>query len=277
MLLKKTYNIKLLFFIGTIIGGTGWIFVPFQIKHVSAELSVAYRFLLAGGILTLVSFFKKYPLQHSWKDHFLLASQGVTLFSANYILCYIAAKYICSGLIAASVSTMIIPNIILGRIFLHQKITLKICAAASLGIIGLVFLYWKDFLTFNFSSSGILGLGLCFISTFLAAIGTLIYNALPSKEGSIITANGFAMMYGGVFSLIYAITKGNNGAYFEFSFLYILSMLYISLFVSSILFIRAKKPRGLPRGCSAPQIFLLRCEVCRSGSKATAPTNVSTT
>ena len=42
-------------------------------------------------------------------------------------------------------------------------------------------------------------------------------------------------------------------------------------------FISRIKPRGLPRECSAPPVFLIQFDVCRLGNKGIAPTNVNIT
>ena len=47
--------------------------------------------------------------------------------------------------------------------------------------------------------------------------------------------------------------------------------------VIKYIFISRIKPRGLPRECSAPPVFLIQFDVCRLGNKGIAPTNVNIT
>src|SRR5437879_5632440 len=121
--MSENMKIKLLFILVVLFGGTGWIFLPSQIEFTSVELAVSYRFTLAGLMLVLVAYIKdKKWLTIKKSDSILLFLQGITLFCFNYMLCYKASAYIITGMIALSVSTIIIPTMILARIFLKDAI-----------------------------------------------------------------------------------------------------------------------------------------------------------
>src|SRR3546814_5923997 len=64
-------------------------------------------------------------------------AQGLTLFSLNYLLFYVATGYVTSGLVAVAFSTITIMNIGNGALLFRTPIDRRVVFAALAGIVGL--------------------------------------------------------------------------------------------------------------------------------------------
>src|SRR5215813_3986711 len=99
-----------LFAIATLIWGSTWLAITFQLGVVAAEISVAYRFALAALILAVWCRATGRSLAFSRRDHAFLVAQGVLMFGANYVAIYEAERYLTSGLVAVLFSTIVFTN-----------------------------------------------------------------------------------------------------------------------------------------------------------------------
>ena len=90
----------LLFFIPSLIWGSTWYTIKFQLGIVDPIMSVAYRFFIASTILILFCLLFKFKMHFSYEEHLLFVLQGVLLFGMNYWLVYLAEVQLTSGLTA---------------------------------------------------------------------------------------------------------------------------------------------------------------------------------
>ena len=137
--------------ITVLIWGSTWLAIKFQLGMVDPALSVAYRFALAALMLFAWCFARRLPLKFSGADHLFIALQGVFLFAANYLLFYLAELQITSGLAAVVFSTIVVMNLVNGRLFLGTPIELKVLVGGALGMVGLVLLFWPEMASTDFS------------------------------------------------------------------------------------------------------------------------------
>lgn len=223
-----------LFLIPTIIWGSTWLAITFQLT-VNPLYSIIYRFLLASGILLFYSIIKKLPLKFPLKTHKDLFLLGITLFGFNYFFTYTAEKNLTSGLVALCFSTMVIFNSLNARIFLKQKINFKVILGGIIGLIGLAILFKNDLLNFTLSSKTGKGIVFTFLGAYFASLGNIV-SAKIQKEGMpIIQSNTFGMLYGALTMLFVALIRGIMPQ-IDLSFSYLTSLLYLSVFGSVIAF-----------------------------------------
>ena len=74
-----------LFAIPTLIWGSTWFAIKFQLGAVAPQVSVAYRFALAAAILAAWCAATGRPLALPRRAHAWMALQGVTMFGLNYV------------------------------------------------------------------------------------------------------------------------------------------------------------------------------------------------
>jgi drug/metabolite transporter (DMT)-like permease len=227
---------NILFYTITIlIWGSTWLGIKFQLGVVDPALSVAYRFALAALILFVWCFARRLPLRFSRNEHFYIAMQGVFLFGVNYLLFYLAELQITSGLAAVVFSTIVIMNLLNGRLFLGTPIELKVLLGGALGMVGLVLLFWPEMAAVNFSGPVIVGVMLSFAATYLASLGNIISARNQRQKLPIVQTNAFGMAYGSLCMVLVVIVSGTPLTV-DLSSTYLISLAYLALFGSIIAF-----------------------------------------
>lgn len=225
-----------LFSICSLIWGTTWFAIKFQVDSTSAIVGVFYRFLIAAVMMFLINvIFIKKNLKFPWENHKFFMLQGLFNFSLNYILTYISEKSISSGLVALTFSTLIYFNMFGMRLFYKKAISKNIIFGAILGFMGMIFLFWKEIANFNADQATIIGIIIGIVATFFASIGNMFAYKNHQYKIPVMTFNAYGMLYGAGFSLIIGLLMGESFA-FPTTPSFLLSLGYLSLFGTVIAF-----------------------------------------
>src|SRR6516225_7327754 len=99
-----------LFAAATLIWGSTWLAIKYQLGVVAPEVSVAYRFLLGAIVMAAWCAFTRRSLRFGLRSHLFIALQGVLMFGLNYVGVYWAEQYATSGLVAVLFSTIVFMN-----------------------------------------------------------------------------------------------------------------------------------------------------------------------
>jgi drug/metabolite transporter (DMT)-like permease len=224
-----------LYVLTVIIWGSTWIAINYQLGSVAPEVSVVYRFALAAIMLFAFAKFKKLPLNFSLRYHRNFIALGMTLFGINYFLLYNAQQHINSALAATAFSTLMIFNIINAKFWYKTPIGKQVYLGAALGLVGIITLFWPQITSVEYGQATLLGLTLCLIGTLSASMGNMVSIKNQQLKLPILQTNAWAMMYGSIFMTLVAVARGDSFS-FDFSFAYIGSLIYLSLFGSVIAF-----------------------------------------
>ena len=193
-----------------LIWGSTWLGIKFQLGVVDPALSVSYRFALAALILFAWCFARRLPLKFSRGEHLFIAMQGVFLFAVNYLFFYLAELQITSGLAAVVFSTIVVMNLINGRLFLGTPIEVKVLVGGALGMVGLVLLFWPDMAATDFSGPIFVGMLLSFAATYLASLGNILSVRNQRHKLPIIQTNAFGMAYGSACMALIVLVRGTS-------------------------------------------------------------------
>jgi drug/metabolite transporter (DMT)-like permease len=225
----------LLYALTSLIWGSTWIAITFQLGAVAPEASIVYRFALAAVVLGVFVLVRRLPMAYTWRQHGFIALQGAFLFSFNYILVYLAEQLLTSGLVAIVFSTIIIMNVLLGALFLGNPIRPWVVAGGLLGVAGLALVFSPEIASFDVSGDRALGLALSFVAVLSASIGNIL-SARNQRAGlPIVQTNALGMAYGTVVTLVIAYLRGVDFS-FEASPAYVSSLVYLAVFGSVIAF-----------------------------------------
>jgi len=225
----------ILFSIPTVIWGSTWLAITFQLGVVDPLVSVFYRFLLAAIILFVYCSLIKINLKYSAKQHFFMALQGTFLFGINYWLVYLAEVHLKSGLVAVVFSTIIFLNIFNGFVFLKSKVRLNVLASALIGFVGIILVFKDEILSFNFSSDKSSALILAFLSVIIASFGNITSAYNQRNKLPVVQTNAYGMLYASLLMLVLVFITGKTIS-FDVSVPYISSLIYLALFGSVIAF-----------------------------------------
>jgi len=225
----------LLYFSTVLIWGSTWIVLNFQKGSVAPEASVFYRFALASGLLLAWCCLRKRCLKFSLQDHLFLAAQGLFLFGINYILCYWATAYIPSGLNAISFSMVLVGNIISSALIYKTPIRPVVAIGATLGIVGVVAIFWPSLVALDLSSESVTGLSLSLLGGCSASIGNMLSIRNQKHQIPVTQANAVAMGYGATFTFSYILLSGIP-LNFDLSWSYLSAYVYLTIFGTIVAF-----------------------------------------
>ncbi|MEO3428135.1 DMT family transporter [Pelagibius sp. CAU 1746] len=191
-----------------LIWGTTWIVMKYQVGPVAPEVSVAYRFTLAAAVVFLWARAARQRLGFGLRVHLLMAAMGICMFSFNFYFFYRAAAFVTSGLLAVVFSMTVVMNIINGRILLGRRAAPRTLAAASLGVAGIVVLFWPEVSRFDLADDGSLGLLLALAGTLCFSLGNIASARAQMLGLPVLSCNAWGMAYGAAGMYLLALLGG---------------------------------------------------------------------
>lgn len=221
----------ILFAIPTLIWGSTWYVIKFQLGTVDPLLSVAYRFILAGLILISFCLATGRKMKFKLREHLLMFLLGLLLFGINYWFVYKSETILTSGIVAVIFSLIIFFNIFFNAIFLKGKIKKDVVLAAILGVCGTAFLFKNEFGSLSLKDGNWIVLLLCLGGLIFASLGNILSAYNQRIKVPVIQANAYGMLYGGLSIFLIAILLGKP-LVFEQSLSYTFSLLYLAIFGS---------------------------------------------
>ncbi len=246
-----------LYGITILIWGSSWIMIKFQVEVVSASISVFYRFFLAAIILQCLCLIKRQKSVYALREYIFIAIQGFCLFAVNYWLFYLSAEYLSSGLMALIFSTIVVMNMINGRIWFGTTINLKMVFGAMMGISGLTLVFWPEIQWEDSNYNMFKGLIFAFVATYFSSLGNIVSVRNQKKGIPVFYSNAYAMTFGCLTMLM--ITMITNEPWnFSWNPQFLLSLVFLSVFASVVGFwcyLTLLGRVGADRGAYATLIF----------------------
>jgi len=229
----------LLYLSTTLIWGSTWFAIKLQLGVVPPIWSVAYRFLLASGLLVAFCLCSKKSLtRFNAIQHRALLIQGIFMFSLNYVLYYLGSHYFISALVSLVFATIQIMNIINGRIFLGTLILPRVAIGGLIGLTGLgvVFSTQLASVSQTMSTAQIwMGLGICALATYFASLGNIASVYCQRLKIPIVEGNAISMFYGALIVIVLGLGSGETPI-LDLSKQYIGSLLYLVVFGTLLAF-----------------------------------------
>ncbi len=219
----------------TLIWGSTWLAIKFQLGLVPPIVSVVWRFALAALLLLLYSLGRGKSLRFSLRDQAWIALQGVLMFGLNYIGVYLSEQYLTSGLVAVVFSLVVFLNALGMRVFFRLPIRGGAVLAATLSVSGVALIFGRDLLTISSSGGELRGLLLALAATVSASLGNMVATRNYRRRLPIMQLNAWSMLYGALFVAGIALLSGER-LQFDTSWRYLASLLYLSLFGSALAF-----------------------------------------
>jgi len=213
-----------------------WYLIKFQLGYVDPLVSVFYRFFTASLIIFLYLIIKRKSLKFSFNQHIWFLFFGTCLYSINYVFFYTSNTYLVSAFPAIVFSNVVIMNILGEWFYFKKKPTIQTLIGAAIGMTGIIIIFNREIFNFSLSNGTHIGLFLALLGTFCASTGNMVYQRNLNNNYPLIETIAFAMLYGSLITLL--ITQLNNTELlFEFTFRYIASLTYLSVFGSIFAFI----------------------------------------
>jgi drug/metabolite transporter (DMT)-like permease len=226
---------SVLFALGTLIWGSTWLAIKFQLGVVSPNVSVAYRFAIASVLLGAWCLFTRRSLSFSPGTHKFIALQGVLLCGLNYVTVYWAEQYATSGLVAVLFSTIVFMTPVGARVVFGTPLTIRMLVAATLGVLGIALLFVPELSRARYGGDAALGIVLGLVATAIASAGTLASSRNHDAGIPVLPGAAWAMAYGALTAAIIAVLTGARWS-FDFRTPYVVSLLYLAVFGTVVAF-----------------------------------------
>lgn len=133
-------EIILPFIIFTGIWGSTWIVIRGQLGLVPPQWSVTYRFTLAALAMFALARVKARPFLLDRDAYKAALFIGLNQFCGNFNAIYLAERHITSGVVATVFALLLIPNSLLGWVFLGQRPGRRFAIGSALAVAGIVLL-----------------------------------------------------------------------------------------------------------------------------------------
>lgn len=224
-----------LFVISTLIWGSTWLAIKFQLGIVSPDVSVAYRFALAALMLGAWCAMTGRSLRFGARAHAFIALQGVLLFGLNYVAVYWAERYATSGLVAVLFSTIVFMNPIGARWLFGTPLTMRTLVAATVGVAGVALLFVPELTQARRGGDAALGIALGFGATVIATGGNLAAMRNQRDAIPVFTGTAWGMAYGALAAAAIALAQGATWT-IDARAPYLLTLAYLAVFGSVIAF-----------------------------------------
>ncbi|MEO6388047.1 MAG: EamA family transporter [Croceibacterium sp.] len=189
-------QVALPFLLVAMIWGSTWFVIKDQLAAAPPSWSVTYRFAIAAAGMFVLAALGRRGLGLTRSGHGLALAIGLAQFCFNFNFVYRAELHLTSGIVAVLFGLLMLPNAILGRVFLGQPITRRFLAGSLVGLAGIVLLLMHE--SARAPSSTMVGLG-----TVLTALGILsassanVMQATPrAQEHPLLVLLAWAMLWG---------------------------------------------------------------------------------
>jgi drug/metabolite transporter (DMT)-like permease len=178
---------------------------------------------------------RRLPIRLTRAQHLAVALQGLLVFAVQYPLVYIAEESVPSAVVAVLFAALAFVNLALFRLLLGQSAPRAAWAGALLGLIGVAALFVGELRRTAFDAAAIAGLAIAAAAVVISAFGNLAAFKAQEKGAPVVASTAWAMAYGAAAVAIFATATGVEWR-FEATPRYVLSLLYLSLFGSTLAF-----------------------------------------
>lgn len=220
----------------TLIWGSTWLVIADQLGVVPPSWSVAYRFLSGALAMLAVAAWRRVPLRLDARGWGFAAMLGLAQFCLNFNFVYRAEAHITSGLVAVIFALLVIPNAILGRIFLDQRMGTQFWLGSLVSMAGVGLLMLHE-LRADASADGATLLG--FVLVGCAVLSASVANVMQATETAraypMATMLGWGMLLGVLFNALYALATV-GAPVIEWRWSYLAGTLYLGIAGSAIAF-----------------------------------------
>ncbi|WP_417622517.1 DMT family transporter [Parasphingorhabdus sp.] len=205
-----TPRILIPFLLVSLIWGSTWLVIKDQISEVPPSWSVSYRFLIAAAAMFGLAAFKRLPFRLDRTGYIFALILGLFQFSFNFNFVYNAELFITSGLVAVLFALLMVPNALLGRIFLGHRISAPFLGGSAIAAVGIALLFWHEYRASPASLEQVLlGAMLAFGGIMSASIANVMQAGERLKSYPIITLLAWAMFFGALINV--AVSWGTVG------------------------------------------------------------------
>ena len=199
-------DIALPFLLVALIWGSTWFVIKDGLGDVPPSWSVTYRFAVAAVGMFVLAGVTARRFGMTLPGHLMAFALGLFQFCGNFNFVYRAEVHLTSGIVAVLYGLLMLPNAVLGRIFLGQAITRRFLLGTLLGLGGIALLLVHEANTAL--PTGRVGLGI--VLTLFGILSASAANVLQASERArrepLLLLLAWAMLWGTLVDAVFAWT-----------------------------------------------------------------------
>ena len=220
----------------TLIWGSTWIVIKGQLGVVPPSWSVTYRFVVAGAAMFVFAAARRERLWLEPRAMAFAAVLGLAQFALNFNFVYRAEQHITSGLVAVLFALLIVPNTLLGRVFLKTPLERRFLAGAGIAIVGVALMILHEYRAAALGADEvIMGTLLTLAGVMSASTANVMQGTGIARAQSMVVMIAWAMLFGALADGSYAwITTGPP--VIEKTGVYLGGILYLGIIASAVTF-----------------------------------------
>ena len=202
-------RIAIPFVVVALIWGSTWYVITGQIAEAPPSWSIAYRFAMATPAMFVLAMLMRQPLRMSRAGHVLAGLIGLTQFCGNFNFVYRAELHLTSGVVAVMFGMLMVPNALLARMWLGQKVTPRFLIGSAIAIVGIALLLVHEARVARLGGDVLLGVVLAVGGILSASVANVVQANDTGRAQPMVTLLAFAMLYGTGFDVALAwLTAG---------------------------------------------------------------------
>jgi drug/metabolite transporter (DMT)-like permease len=199
------------FLLVSLIWGSTWLVIKGQLGSVPPSWSVTYRFTLAAISMFALTLVMRQSLTITRRAHGWAMVIGFVQFGLNFNFVYAAEEYITSGLVAVLFAMLIVPNALLGKLWLGRPVARAFWLGSAIATIGVALLILREYRFAPVDARAVLiGAGLTLIAVVTASISNVLQASHRLAKFPITTVLAWSMFYGAIGNAIWSAI--NHGA-----------------------------------------------------------------
>lgn len=220
----------------TLIWSSTWLVIRDQLGVVPPSWSVSYRFAAGAIAMFAYALMVREPLRLSRDGWVIAIVVGITQFVLNFNFVYRAEQYVTSGLVAVVFALLVVPNAVLGRIFLGQGLSGRFAIGSLVAGAGIALLFAHE-LAAGGGAGGSIGMGIGFtlIGVCFASIANVVQATDMARRTSMVAALAWGMAAGAAVNAVWAwVSVG--APVFDPRLGYVAGILYLGVIGSALSF-----------------------------------------
>lgn len=191
------------FMLVTLIWSSTWIVIRDQLGFVPPSWSVVYRFVVAAAAMFTIVLIRRQPLRLDRTGWIIAGAMGLFQFCLNFNFVYRAEAFIASGLVAVIFALLIVPNAVLGWLFLKKPVSLSFILGSMVAIVGVALLFANEHGGGD-SHAVVMGVALTLCGVVSASIANVIQASDAAKAQPILSVLAWSMLIGAVIDALWA-------------------------------------------------------------------------
>jgi drug/metabolite transporter (DMT)-like permease len=199
-------RIAIPFLLVAVIWGSTWFVIKDQLAAAPPSWSVTYRFAIAAVGMFLLAARSGRGFTMTFSGHVLAVFIGLFLFCLNFNFVYRAEVHLTSGIVAVLFGLLMVPNAILGLLFVGEAITRRFLLGTLVGVIGIAMLLIHE--AAEAPPTGMVGWGvlLTLAGLLSASIANVLQATQTARRRPLLLLLAWAMLWGTLFDATLAWT-----------------------------------------------------------------------